>query len=143
MSDERLIKQFHLQVNTELESLTAVLQWFERSTQAFVPQQTFWQCQVALTEGFTNTVRHAHRGLPTTTKIDLEISIFTNCLEMRIWNWGQPFNLNSALKYSHEQHLFDENGRGLFFMQKLTDEIEYIRVAKRRNCLIMRKKTGS
>ncbi|MDY7015920.1 MAG: ATP-binding protein, partial [Cyanobacteriota bacterium] len=32
-----------------------------------------------------------------------------------------------------------EGGRGLLFIQQLTDEMSYIRTRDRRNCLIMRK----
>ena len=157
MPDAKLIKQFCLQVNTDLEALTVVLQWFEQIVTPLIPKSVFWQCQVALAEGFTNTVRHAHKNLPPTTTIDLEINVFSSCLEIKIWNWGEPFDLDSALRsLPYQNHnLLDEEGRGLLFMQNLTDELQYIRVspksagdssgnvsapAQGRNCLIMRKK---
>ena len=133
MPDAKLIKQYRLQVNTDLEALTVVLQWFEQSVTLLIPKSVFWQCQVALAEGFTNTVRHAHKNLPPTTTIDLEINVFSSCLEIKIWNWGEPFDLDSALRsLPYQNHnLLDEEGRGLLFMQNLTDELQYIRVPQK------------
>lgn len=146
MLDEKPIERFCLQVKTELEALTDVLRWFEQVATPVVSKQAFWQCQVAIAEGFTNTVRHAHKGLPRSTAIDLEVNLFLRCLEMKIWNSGKPFDLETELETidPKECNLLDkEDGRGLFFMQKLTDEIRYIRVPKGRNCLVMRKKIDS
>ena len=133
MPDAKLIKQFRLQVNTDLEALTVVLQWFEQIVTPLIPKSVFWQCQVALAEGFTNTVRHAHKNLPPTTTIDLEVNVFSSCLEIKIWNWGEPFDLDSALRSLPDQNhnLLDEEGRGLLFMQNLTDELQYIRVPQK------------
>ena len=142
MLDKKPIQHFCLQVDTELEALTEVLQWFEQVVTPFLTKQGFWQCQVALAEGFTNTVRHAHKNLPRNTTIDVEVNLFSRCLEIRIWNWGQPFDLNSELQSLNpeESNLLEkEHGRGLLFMQRLTDELQYVRVPKGRNCLIMRK----
>jgi serine/threonine-protein kinase RsbW len=143
MHSEKLLKQFRLQVKTELPALTVVLQWFEQVAKPLLPEKCFWQCQVALAEGFTNTVRYAHQHLPSTTPIDLEVNLFVHYLEMRIWDWGKPFDLQAKLNYlrqSNEDPLEKENDRGLFFMQELTDDLQYVRISNRRNCLVMHKK---
>ncbi|NJL81801.1 MAG: ATP-binding protein [Chloroflexaceae bacterium] len=142
MPEEKPIHQTYLQVHTKLEDLTEVLQWFERAIKQCVPEAVFWQCQVALAEGFTNTVRHAHRNLPATTPIELKVDLFARSLEICIWNFGQPFDLEAALRAlprEKEQLLYKEDGRGLFFMEQLTDELRYVRTDNGRNCLIMRK----
>ena len=141
--NEKPHKQFRLQVETELEALTVILQWFERITKPLLLKKLFWQCQVALAEGFTNTVRHAHQNLPPTTKIDLEVNLFVGCLEMRIWDWGKPFDLEAKLKslrQNNQDPLEKEGERGLLFMQELTDELAYIRMSNQCNCLVMRKR---
>ncbi len=148
ISTEELIQQFRLQVKTELEALTDVLQWFEQITYLLVEENRLsekcgWQCKLALAEAFTNTVRYAHPHLPATTPIDLEVNLFSQFLEIRMWNWGNPFNLQeklNSLGQSRRDPLEQESDRGLFFMQELTDELQYIRLFDQRNCLIMRKK---
>lgn len=136
--------KFHLQVDTELKSLEDVLSWFEESIGPFLPQKTGWQCEVALAEAFTNAVRHAHQNLPSSTPIDLEIELFNNFLEMRVWDFGKPFDLKAKLKAGKQNldSLEQEGGRGLQFIKKLTDELQYLSSAesKTRNCLVIRKK---
>lgn len=134
--------RFRLQVKTELEALVPVLQWFETHTLDLLPESVIWQCKVALAEGFTNTVRYAHLNLPTTTPIDLELSLHPECLEMRIWDRGQPFDLHeklSSLQQSPIDPLDRESDRGLLFMRAFTDRLQYIRLPDRRNCLVLSK----
>jgi len=134
--------QFHLQVQTELAALIPVLQWFESHGRSFLPDSVLWQCKVALAEGFTNAVRYAHQHLPPTTPIDLELTLKCHSLEIRIWDHGQPFDLQAKLD-SLQQHplapLEMESDRGLLFMRSLTDILQYIRTAEGRNCLILQK----
>ena len=136
------VKQYHLQVKTELEALKDVLHWFEGLVFPLLPQKTGWQCEVALVEAFTNAVRHAHQDLPKATPIDLEVKLLPNVLEMRIWDQGQSFNLQEKLrKGEKEAGLMDrEGGRGLQFIKKLTDELQYLNLPNHRNCLVIRKK---
>lgn len=136
------VKQYHLQVKTELEALKDVLQWFEGLVFPLVPQKVGWQCEVALVEAFTNAVRHAHQDLPQGTPIDLEVKLLPNFLEMRIWDQGQPFDIQAKL-YKSEQEaglMEKEGGRGLQFIKKLTDELQYLNLPNHRNCLVMRKR---
>jgi serine/threonine-protein kinase RsbW len=147
MTNEQATKRFHLQVETELEALRQVLQWFESIVFPSLPQKMGWQCEVALVEAFTNVVRHAHRNLPKTTPIDLEVRLFPNFLEMCVWDRGEPFNLKDKLRDNSLENnsppLEKEGGRGLQFMKKLTDDMQYLRLSDRRNCLVMRKKYTS
>jgi serine/threonine-protein kinase RsbW len=136
------LKQYHLQVKTELKALKEVLQWFEGLVFPLVPQRIGWQCEVALVEAFTNAVRHAHQNLPETTPIDLEVKLLPNFLEMRIWDRGQPFDFQAKLRKGEQNvdSIEKEGGRGLQFIKKLTDELQYLNLPNHRNCLVMRKK---
>ena len=138
------VKQYHLQVKTELEALKDVLQWFEGLVFPLIPQKMGWQCEVALVEAFTNAVRHAHHDLPKSTPIDLEVELFPNFLEMRIWDRGKSFDLEEKLRKGEQEanspkSLEKEGGRGLQFIKKLTDELQYLNLPNHRNCLVVRK----
>lgn len=148
--DEELIKHSRLEVETDLKALTEVLQWFEELT-AFIPQPSWSDCQVALAEGFTNAVRHAHFSLPPTTRIEVEVKVFTYHLEIRIWDWGQPFDMEAKLRFLSQKlqslswediDIIPEGGRGLMFMKQLTDELAYLRTPNQQNCLVMKKRIG-
>jgi len=92
------IKTIYLQVKTDLSALTEVLQWYDRLSHLPIPKLVWWKCQLALGEGFTNAVRHAHRGMPLTTPIKLEIRVFKQQLEIKIWDYGQPFDFAAKLR---------------------------------------------
>jgi anti-sigma regulatory factor (Ser/Thr protein kinase) len=40
-----------------------------------IPEAVFHQCILAVSEAFTNAVRHAHKNLPRETPIELEITV--------------------------------------------------------------------
>lgn len=140
MHDEKLLKQSRLQVETDVNALVQVLQWFEQFAAPLLPEKLLWACKVALDEGFTNAVIHAHRHLPQTTPIELELKVFPDCLEMRIWDQGEFFDLQAELETRLQlNNPLDEHGRGLIWMHELTDELSYQRQPDERNCLFMRK----
>lgn len=145
--DENPLKQTRLQVETDLHAVATVIQWFEDFTKPILPKALQSKCQLAFVEGFTNAVRHAHQDLPPTTPIELELNIFPDCLEMRIWDYGKPFDLQVKLQEKLEALGRDDydplgitGGRGLIFMHQLMDELAYLRLDDNRNCLLMRKR---
>ncbi|TVQ46067.1 MAG: anti-sigma regulatory factor [Gloeocapsa sp. DLM2.Bin57] len=139
---EQLQKQFRLQQRTDLTAATTVLQWLELTLKPLIPEKIYWQCQVALIEAFTNIVRHAHQHLPPSTPIEMQINLYQNYLEMYIWDHGDPFDLFEYLQSINPkqcQSLDKEEGRGLYLIDQLMDELEQKRVTQERNCLVMRK----
>ena len=142
VTSQSLINQFRLQVRTEFEALEEILPWFEEITLGYLPKRTLWECKLALAEGFTNTVRYAHQDLPPVIPIIIEVNLFSDYLEIKIWDVGPPFDLSKKLaeiEANPVNPLEKESDRGLFLMKNLTDNLQYIRIANRRNCLIMGK----
>jgi serine/threonine-protein kinase RsbW len=142
MKDETIMTQSSLQVPTDLNALEEILRWFETVTLTRLPEELLEKCKIVLTEAFTNAVRHAHRQRSRTTPIDMEVMISPHHIEMRVWDSGEPFDLEAALKCVRQLHsdpLKHEGKRGLIFMSKLTDELYYQRTPDQRNCLVMKK----
>ncbi len=132
------IQRAALQVNTDLNALSQVLAWFDQFNGPPLSYQTWLQCQLALVEGFTNAVRHAHRNQPIDCAIDLEVLIYPEQLEMRIWDYGDPFDLDKRLNdLPQEQDCYAEGGRGLRLMQRIADSLSYTRAERNRNCLLI------
>ena len=63
-----------------------------------IPEAVFHQCILAVSEAFTNAVRHAHKNLPRETPSELEITVFYEGLEIKIWDGGEPFDFKAKLK---------------------------------------------
>ncbi|UNU26003.1 ATP-binding protein [Microcoleus vaginatus] len=90
--------KINLQVNTDIKAVAQVLSWVEQLDPLPLPLVVLHQCKLAVIEGFTNAVRHAHKNLPLETPIELEIRIFNEHLEVKIWDWGEPFDIQAKLK---------------------------------------------
>lgn len=107
-SNTPLQKNF-LKVNTKLKDIEQVLNWYKQLENLPIPRSIFLQCQIALVEGFTNAVRYAHKDLPWATPIELEVTVFKERIEMRIWDDGQPFDFDKKLSELRktEQKFFD------------------------------------
>ncbi|MFS8120685.1 MAG: ATP-binding protein [Microcoleus sp.] len=89
-----------LKLNSDIKGVTQVLGWFESCFLEYlpIPKAVLYQFKLATVEGFTNAVRHAHKNLPPETPIELEITVFNSRLELKIWDWGKPFDLTAKLK---------------------------------------------
>jgi len=142
MPDPKPLKESCLRVSTNLNALTEVLGWFDGFDLPPLATDFLWQCRVVLTEGFTNAVRHAHGHLPASTVIELEMRLFAEYLEIKIWDQGEPFDWEgtfTAISQEEVDPLEKEGGRGLIFMKQLTDRVVYDRVTGKKNCLTLRK----
>jgi serine/threonine-protein kinase RsbW len=95
---ESYIQHISLQVNTDMNALTRVLEWFEQLKDLSLPNEVWWNFQLALAEGFTNAVRHAHKNLPVETPVQLEIIVFNGRLELKVWDCGPYFDFDAKLK---------------------------------------------
>ncbi|HEY9637179.1 MAG TPA: anti-sigma regulatory factor [Coleofasciculaceae cyanobacterium] len=126
------------QVPTDLKALDQVLLWFDQHYQPSIPKKVWLQCQLALAEGFTNAVRHAHKGLSTDVPIEIEVTLYPQRIEMRIWDHGAPFDLEQRIQ-NLDQKLDNlaGGGRGIAILQKIADQLSYARTEDNRNCLLV------
>jgi serine/threonine-protein kinase RsbW len=123
---------------TDLKALDQVLTWFDQFNQGSIPKKVWIQCQLALAEGFTNAVRHAHKNLTPNVPIDIEVTLFPQALELRVWDQGPPFDLEKRFQ-ELEKTVEDltGGGRGIAILQKIADKLSYTRTSDNRNCLLM------
>jgi serine/threonine-protein kinase RsbW len=140
----RVLEKTHFQIPTDLKALDQVLSQFNQLKQDCIAKKDWLQCQLALVEGFTNAVRHAHKDLPLDTPIDIEITLFTESLEIRITDQGNYFDLDAFLnnlKLRGENH--SGGGRGIEILAKIADHLSYSRTSEKHNCLLIMKKFES
>ncbi len=134
------LKKSTKQVPSDLEALDQVLSWFDQFNRPGMPRKVLLECQLALAEGFTNAVRHAHQGLPSDTPIEIEVMLLPQCIEIRIWDWGSPFDLEGMLqRLGQGIDLQAGGGRGIIILQKIADKLSYTRTDDCRNCLFIMK----
>ncbi|MEA5552652.1 anti-sigma regulatory factor [Anabaena cylindrica UHCC 0172] len=134
-------KKIYLKTNTDINAISEVLSWLEQINQPpFNNQQTWWELQTLLVEGFINIVEHAHKNLPIETPIQLEVIRFKEDIEIRMWSCGKPFDLVKQLQITSELEDNDEErGRGLKIMSTIADKMTYEPTEDNRYCLFISK----
>lgn len=126
-----------LRVQTDVAEVEQVLAWFTPFKDSAISLKVWLRCRLALTEGFTNVVRHAHAGKSVSEPIDLDVQLLGDRIEIRIWDQGAPFDLDAKLQQMSQSANFEEGGRGLLLMKNLTCYLSYTRTADSRNCLLL------
>ena len=135
-----ILKQSTYETNTDPKALEDVLAWFDTFHGLPIPQEDWLQCQLALIEGFTNAVRHAHKGLPPETPITIAVEVAETYLDLKIWDSGPGFDFQAMLNQKFRTTTSDsEGGRGLRIMYRVADIVEYAITPDQRNCLHIRK----
>jgi serine/threonine-protein kinase RsbW len=131
-------KKAQLRVTAGLSGLDQVLLWFSQLHESFIPSSVWLRCSLALAEGFTNVVRHAHKDKAPDFPVDLEVTMFSEHLEIRVWDEGPPFDLEKKIRDIQEAtDPFSGGGRGLKLMRDIADELSYTRLPDQRNCLLI------
>ncbi|HBC42477.1 MAG TPA: ATP-binding protein [Pseudanabaena sp.] len=145
-----MLQHYQIRVNSDIYALANLQEWFLQF-QNFLPKTVWMQCNLVLVEIFTNVVSYAHDGLDVKTPIDIELDINTdeNLLELKIWDYGQPFDpvaeverLSKEAQKNRDFENIDDiptGGRGLIIAKMIADNIHYESISDGRNCFVMTK----
>lgn len=128
-------QSFFLQVTTNLSDLVSVLNWFEQIPHTSVPNADWLRCKTSLAEVFTNSVRHAHRDMPSQTPINLETNLNENLIEIKVFDFGAGFDLSAKLAKLDEVDVNALGGRGLNLISQMMDVFTYDKISDGRNCM--------
>lgn len=129
-------QESYIKVHTDLKALADVLAWFDQFQAPVMPHMAWLECQLALAEGFTNAVRHAHSDKSEETPIEIKAWLTQEKIELRIWDHGPGFEFEEYVeKASAMVDKHSEGGRGLGLIKQIADVLEYVRESDHRNCL--------
>ena len=129
-------QESYIKVSTDLKALADVLAWFDQFQAPVMPHMAWLECQLALAEGFTNAVRHAHSDKSEETPIEIKAQLTDEQIELRIWDYGPGFEFDQYVeKASKMVDKHAEGGRGLGLIKQIADVLEYVPEADHRNCL--------
>jgi len=141
MSHTQPIQQSSIQVSESLENVEKILQWLESLMPKEIDKTIYLHCKIALIEAFTTIVGMSLSVIPQSRLIELEIQIFTNSIEMRIWNKGRPLLKQDSLDSLRPKTMnnYEQYTMGIPLIERLVDEVSYQRLPDQRNCLFMQK----
>lgn len=131
-------KSAHLVVDSHLETLDKVQAWFNHFYSSLEPELSWVKSNrdrlnIAIAEGFTNAVRHAHAQLPPETPIAIDVALAGDRIEIQIWDQGHPFDPNK-LREPQPGSLLCHGGYGWFLLRRAVDQVTYRRQGSL-NCL--------
>ncbi len=137
----KVLRIVNMEVPGDLQELDRLLLKFGRIYQDFIPYQDWLQCRLALAEGFTNAVRHAHKNIPQEIPIEIEVLLRRNSMEIRIWDYGSAFDLKGFIFEMAKKHKgWLSSGRGIPLLNKIAYYLDYQRTEQQKNCLVIIKK---
>lgn len=135
------LQKINIKLPTDLNALKSLIFQFNKIESRHISRKDWLQCELALVEGFTNAVRHAHKELPQETPIEIEATLTSDAMEIRIWDFGAAANLEQFIKKMNQTiNNKIEGARGIPIMRKIADFLSYTRTSDERNCLLIIKR---
>lgn len=80
-----------------------------------------YDLNLVLTEAMANAIQHANVDDPT-KEVHIEISLVEQRLIIRVFDYGQGFDVKEYVK---PKHPLEEHGRGIYLIHTIMDEISY------------------
>lgn len=134
----KVLRSIEIEVPSDLKALDQVLVQFNEIYQNSIPLRDWLQCRLALAEGFTNAVRHAHKNLPPEIPIRIEVLLKETAMEIRIWDYGSAFDLHGFITENSQKHAnWLASGRGIPILNKISNRLDYYRTEQQQNCLLI------
>jgi len=112
-----------------------------RIAQAEVPQQVADDISVALLEAVNNAIIHGNQR-SYDKQVNVRLVIGDRKVELKVSDEGQGFDPSKLEDPCRPENIYQPNGRGLFFIRKLMDEVE-INSSMDGSEIVMRKYWGA
>lgn len=112
-----------IKINSNLSNITIIEGFVEEISEKYNLNQThFGNILISLTEAFRNAVIHGNNNDPA-KKVTLTFDPVQRGLSFSISDEGSGFNPDTIPNPVESEH---EKGRGLFLIQSLSDEVNFI-----------------
>ena len=131
------LRSEHLVVDSKLEAFFKVHDWLKKVCTSLDPDAAWVKhyvnrLDIAVAEGVSNAVRHAHATLPPETPIAIDISLDGDRVDICIWDQGGPFDPSELRE--PEPGSLRHGGYGWVLLRRVVDRVTYHR-ENNRNCL--------
>jgi serine/threonine-protein kinase RsbW len=115
----------HLSIGSRFENIELVQALVDDSLQRleFDDDSRYW-VGIALREAVANAIKHGNKEDPEKS-VEIEIRIQEAHFTVRIQDEGRGFDPNQIGDPLSPENLLKPNGRGIFYMNKFMDGIEY------------------
>jgi serine/threonine-protein kinase RsbW len=116
-----------IKIRSELNNITVVENAIDEvTTMLNINQDNYGKILVSTIEAVNNAILHGNNSEPGKF-VDIEISFNNNVLKIRIADEGTGFIPEKVPDPTIPENLETLNGRGVFLMSRLADDIKYSR----------------
>ena len=132
---------FELEIESRVENLPIIAEFVRNALEQFgVDPASEYKIELAVDEACTNVIKHAYAG--TTGPIKLALEVTADELVIVITNKGKPFDPSSVPPPDLTADVGTRKigGLGMYFMNRLMDEVAYRFDARQGNQLTMKKR---
>ncbi|MEI8134910.1 MAG: ATP-binding protein [bacterium] len=120
-----ILYEERLRIPASLEELHHVYSWAdEHLIQTGIPDTKRFEIMLALSEAVTNAIRHGSSESPSEV-VDIHVRISEHQVNIKVQDRGNGFSPDSLPDPTNAENLFVPNGRGVFLIKKLADEVHY------------------
>ncbi len=89
-----------------------------------IADDRFYNLLIAVTEAFNNAIVHGNK-LDPAKKVEVEIEVTTIDIQIVIKDQGTGFDPERLADPRDPENLLKENGRGVFIIKSLLDQVDY------------------
>jgi serine/threonine-protein kinase RsbW len=118
-------QQVHLAIASRLENIELVQIAVEASLgQLALSEDTSHWIGIAVREAVANAIKHGNQNDPD-KRVEIDFGIEGDTVVVRVTDEGEGFDPRTLPDPLSPDNLLRPNGRGIFFMRKFMDDIEY------------------
>ncbi len=118
-------RQVHMEVGSNYENIELVqLVVAESLARLELTEKDSGDISLAVREAVANAIKHGNRADPG-KRVEVEVAVRGRDVVIRVTDEGKGFNPHQVPDPLEPQNLLRPNGRGILFMQRFMDEIDY------------------
>jgi serine/threonine-protein kinase RsbW len=123
-----------IRIESKLSNLRIIEKTVDDITREIgISYSSYGKVLISLLEAVNNAIIHGNKSLPEKS-VDISISYNKKRLTIKVKDEGAGFSPDKIPDPTIPENIEEANGRGVFIMSKLTDEIKY---SRKGNCVTM------
>jgi serine/threonine-protein kinase RsbW len=134
---------FHLTIGSRFENIELVQAVLSDALSAYdMDEESRHWVDLAVREAVANAIKHGNR-LAADKRVEIDLELSGRELVVRVRDQGEGFDPGSLIDPLAPENRLRPNGRGIFYMQKFMDEIDYDFQPGRGTEVTLRKRLGT
>lgn len=133
---------FHLTIGSRFENIELVQAVLSDALSAYeLDEDSRHWVDLAVREAVANAIQHGNR-LEADKRVEIDLELTEEELVVRVRDEGEGFDPGTVIDPLAPENRLRPNGRGIFYMQKFMDEIDYDFQPGRGTEVTLRKRLG-